>query len=89
MGLVASVGQVALGGVVRVTDSGLGCPDWPLCYGHLLPPAGYEIALETGHRFVAALLGLLIITIAIVSLRQLWFFYSFSQLYYNRNFKSC
>ena len=61
---------IPFGAFVRLKNAGLSCPDWPLCYGQLVPPAGYEIALETGHRFVAALLGLLIITIAIVSFRQ-------------------
>jgi len=31
--------QIALGGVVRVSGSGLGCPDWPLCQGRPYPPA--------------------------------------------------
>ena len=61
---------IPFGAFVRLKNAGLSCPDWPLCYGQLVPPAGYEIALETGLRCVAALLGLLIITIAIVSFRQ-------------------
>ena len=61
---------IPFGAFVRLKNAGLSCPDWPLCYGQFIPPAGYEIALETGHRYVAALLGLLIITIAIVSFRQ-------------------
>ena len=61
---------IPYGAFVRLKNAGLSCPDWPLCYGQLLPPAGYEIALETGHRLVAALLGLLIITITLVSFRQ-------------------
>ncbi|SVB17195.1 uncharacterized protein METZ01_LOCUS170049 [marine metagenome] len=61
---------IPYGAFVRLKNAGLSCPDWPLCYGQLLPPAGYEIALETGHRFVAALLVLLIITITFVSFRQ-------------------
>ena len=61
---------IPYGAFVRLKNAGLSCPDWPLCYGQLLPPAGYEIALETGHRFAAALLGVLIITITFVSFRQ-------------------
>jgi len=61
---------IPYGAFVRLKNAGLSCPDWPLCYGQLLPPAGYEIALETGHRFLAVLLGLLIVTITFVSLRQ-------------------
>ena len=34
---------VAVGGVVRVTGSGLGCPDWPTCWGCWLPPSSQEV----------------------------------------------
>ena len=30
---------VVSGNIVRVTDSGLGCPDWPFCYGSPIPTA--------------------------------------------------
>ena len=33
---------VVWGGVVRVSGSGLGCPDWPLCHRQLLP--GLDLA---------------------------------------------
>ena len=47
---------VVLGGVVRVTGSGLGCPDWPLCHGGLLPPLETKAIIEFTHRFVASVL---------------------------------
>jgi heme A synthase len=53
---------VVLGGVVRVTGSGLGCPDWPLCYGSVLPPLDAEAIIEYSHRVVAsALVGPLVL----------------------------
>lgn len=46
---------VILGGVVRVTGSGLGCPDWPGCYGGLLPPLETKAIIEFSHRVTASL----------------------------------
>jgi protoheme IX farnesyltransferase len=60
---------VVLGGVVRVTGSGLGCPDWPLCYGQPLPSAQTEAILEMAHRYVAALVTLLVIVVAVTAWR--------------------
>ncbi len=62
---------IIIGGVVRVTESGLGCPDWPLCYGKLLPPLEYTAIIEYTHRFVASVIvGPLIIATAIVALAR-------------------
>ncbi len=55
---------VVLGGVVRVSGSGLGCPDWPLCHGHLLPPLQLHVLIEYSHRTVASLATVLIVATA-------------------------
>src|SRR5437879_4847381 len=59
--------QIALGGVVRVTGSGLGCPDWPLCHGRPYPPADIHSIIEYSHRSVGALTGLLLIGTVVVA----------------------
>ena len=45
---------VVLGGVVRVTESGLGCPDWPLCHGRVVPPWELTALIEYSHRLLAS-----------------------------------
>jgi heme A synthase len=53
--------QIVLGGLVRVSGSGLGCPDWPTCYGKPYPPATFHAIVEYSHRANGALFGLLVI----------------------------
>lgn len=77
---------VMLGAYTRLSDSGLGCPDWPGCYGHASPvgahsaitdaqataplgPVTHEKAwVEMAHRYAATAIGLLIATLAVLSI---------------------
>lgn len=76
---------VVLGAYVRLSDAGLGCPDWPGCYGHLVvPDAEHHVEAanaafpdrpleapkawkEMAHRYAAAILGLLVLGIALMA----------------------
>jgi cytochrome c oxidase assembly protein subunit 15 len=54
---------VVLGAWVRLTDAGLGCPDWPGCYGHIYPQADHHFSKaihEMIHRYFATTLGIII-----------------------------
>ena len=61
LAVLAAIAQVTLGGVVRVTGSGLGCPDWPLCYGQIVPPFQLDALIEYSHRLSGAILGVLVL----------------------------
>lgn len=60
---------IAIGGLVRATDSGLACPDWPRCYGMWVPPGDLNIWIEHTHRLVAGVVAILIWVLAIQAVR--------------------
>jgi cytochrome c oxidase assembly protein subunit 15 len=78
--LLLALAVVVLGAYTRLSDAGLGCPDWPGCYGHLSVPgevdAGqFQRPLETHkawkemlHRYAAGTLGLVILSIFLTTL---------------------
>ena len=83
--LVLTLMVIALGAYTRLTDAGLGCPDWPGCYGKLTAPLHdghiaeaqekfpdaqiepHKAHNEMFHRYIAGLLGLCVLSIAVVS----------------------
>jgi cytochrome c oxidase assembly protein subunit 15 len=73
--LVLAFLVVVLGAYVRLSDAGLGCPDWPLCYGQPVPgdiadrDALAKAWKEMGHRYLAGALGLLIVSLTLMAWR--------------------
>jgi heme a synthase len=84
LGVLLCFGVVVFGAYVRLSNAGLGCPDWPGCYGHLTPngalheaaPLAYARPLDPGkawremiHRYAVGALGLVILAIALLAIR--------------------
>lgn len=82
--IILALVVVILGAFARLSDAGLGCPDWPGCYGQILVPdladgtqiEGYERPLEVAkgwkemiHRYAASTLGLVILILWLLVLR--------------------
>ena len=66
-----ALGLIVLGGVVRITGSGMGCGDhWPRCDGAWFPPLDLPTLIEIGHRWAAALVSLCVFAVALVAWRR-------------------
>ena len=86
--LFLAVEVVLMGGFTRITDSGLGCPDWPGCFGKMVMTTDTEMLsylqerypeihvaahkgwIEMIHRYIAGILGLLIMWLAYLGYRE-------------------
>jgi heme A synthase len=69
--IIATFVLILIGGIVRVSDSGLGCGPagsgthgWPLCEGGVLPAASAESAIEYSHRIAAGIVSVLMLMVA-------------------------
>lgn len=67
--LVALMTIVFTGAAVRLTASGLGCPDWPKCHGQVVAPAQINAWIEYGNRLVTG-----VVSIAVIAASLLAFF---------------
>jgi cytochrome c oxidase assembly protein subunit 15 len=70
LAIVVTYILMVMGNVVTTTGSGLACPDWPLCYGTVVPPREWAIWFEWGHRLLGGIASLSIVAATIVVWRN-------------------
>jgi len=68
--MVTAYGLIIFGSQVRVTDSGMGCPDWPLCDGSVGPIHQFHAIMEQSHRYIAAVVTILVFSTAVLAVRS-------------------
>ncbi len=68
--MVALALIVLTGGAVRLTDSGLGCENWPKCGGTPLPPLSSHALIEFGNRAVSGVVGVITVLVAVLAFRR-------------------
>lgn len=65
--LIALVLIIFTGSAVRLTASGLGCPDWPKCYGGYIAPAQINAWIEYGNRLLTGFVGIAVIAASLLA----------------------
>lgn len=61
---------IVLGALVRAHEAGLACPDWPLCFGRLVPEMDLRVGFEWSHRVLAGAVSLGFVALSLALLRR-------------------